>query len=689
MIWLVIAIPLFCNGQTPPKAMQIPTRLTSPFGDRTDDYFWLRNRDDKAVLQYLEEENKYTQKQMKATQSLQNTLFEEMRSRVEDEMMTLPFRKNGDYWYIRYEAKAEYPLLCRKRKTIESPEEILLNFPELAQKNSYYDFADADIHTNNNLLAFLVDTVGRYRYTLYFKDLEKNQILPDRLEDVSEFVFSRKENTIYFTRKDPETLRTFQVFRYKIGSQQAPTLVYEEKDNTYDLFLSHSKSEDYIFINSSSTLSDEYWYLATDAENDSVFTCFQPREKGLKYLLEQHGDYFYILTNWQAENYQIMQTHHSKTAKVNWQTVLPHNTHTLIEEIEFFEHYWVVLERYDGLQRLRIKNWQDSTDYLITKDDPTHTFVLLSNVDYHTDWLRLGESSLKEPFTQYDIHLKTGEKKLLKQQFAGVDFDANHYETARVWATAKDGARIPISLVYRKDKFLQNGQNHCLLTGYGAYGANSSTEFNADVLSLLDRGFVYAIAHVRGGQEMGHQWYVQGKMQAKMNTFEDFIACAEYLIAEKYTQSSLLSAYGASAGGLLMGAVLNMRPDLFRSVVADVPFVDVVTTMQDDEIPLTTFEYDEWGNPTQEADYTYMLSYSPYDQVKAQDYPHILVIAGYQDSQVQYWEPAKWVAKLRAYKTDNHTLLLRTYMGAGHGGSSGRYEALRDWAFIYAFLLHF
>ncbi len=674
-------------GTKPPVAPVKPTRLEKHGHVRVDNYYWLRERDNPEVLKYLEEENRYTEAVMAHTRPLQEKLFQEFRTRIKQTDMSVPYFRDGYYYYTRVEEGKEYPLYCRKKGSLDAPEEILVDVNQVAAGHKFCSVTRPAVSTNNRLIAYGVDTVGRRFYTLYFKDLESGQLLPDRIANVTgNVVWANDNRTVFYARQHPVTLRSYQIYRHVLGADPAAdTLVYEEKDETFRCFVAKTKSKRYLMIASTQTLSTEYRLL--EADNPAgAFRVFLPRERNHEYEVEHYGDHFYIRTNWNARNFRLMRTRVDQTAREHWQEVIPHRSDVLLQDFEIFRDHLVVVERKDGLTRLRVRPWSGKAEHYVDFEEPAYLVVPTDNYEYDTPLLRFTYSSLTTPASVYDYNMETRQRTLLKREEVLGGFDPANYQAERVYATAPDGVRVPISLVYRKG-FRKDGSHPLLLYGYGSYGNSTEATFNPFRISLLDRGFVYAIAHVRGGQELGRQWYEDGKLLKKKNTFTDFIACAEFLIREKYADPKRVFAQGASAGGLLMGAVVNMRPDLFRGVIAGVPFVDVVTTMLDESIPLTTNEYDEWGNPNDKTYYDYMLSYSPYDQVKRKAYPNLLVTTALHDSQVQYWEPAKWVAKLRALKTDNNRLLLKTRMDAGHGGASGRYERYREIAFEYAFLL--
>ena len=672
----------------PPVAKKVPKELTQHGDTRIDNYYWLNEREDPEVIAYLEAENAYTKKMLERTDDLQKQLYQEIVGRIQQKDESVPFKDNGYWYYTRYEEGREYPIYARKKGTLSAPEEIMVNANDRAEGQSYYAAAGMNVSPNNKLLAFGEDTVSRRKYTIRFKDLSTGQFLPDRIPNTTgSAVWANDNKTVFYTVKDP-SLRSYKIFKHTLGTPASQDKeVYHEADETFSTFVFKTKSDKYIMIGSSSTLSNEYRYL--DAGNpNGTFKVIQPRERGLEYSVDHFGDKFYIVTNKDgATNFKLMQTPVSKTGKANWKDVIPHREDVLLEDIEIFKDYLALQERKNGLSQIRIKKWNDpKVDYYVDFGEEAYTASIGVNREFDTNTLRYEYSSLTTPNSTYDYNMQTKQKELKKRQEVVGDFNPENYEAKRVYATADDGTKIPISLVYKKGIKL-NGNNPTLIYGYGSYGNSINPGFSSVRLSLLDRGFVYAIAHIRGGQEMGRKWYEEGKMMQKKNTFTDFIDASEYLIEQKYTNPDKLFAMGGSAGGLLMGAVINMRPDLYKGVVAAVPFVDVVTTMLDTSIPLTTGEFDEWGNPAEKASYDYMLSYSPYDNVKAQEYPNLLVTTGLHDSQVQYWEPAKWVAKLRDTKTGDNLVLLHTNMEAGHGGASGRFERYKETALQYAFLL--
>ncbi len=672
----------------PPVAKVEPVELTTHGHVRIDPYYWLRERDNPDVLAYLEAENAYTDAVMAHTKDLEDALFEEMKGRIKQDDASVPYRQDGYYYYTRFEEGQEYPVYCRKQGSLEADEQVMLDVNALAEGHDFFNVRGLEVSADGNLLAFAADTVGRRIYTLRFKNLATGQVLPVEIPVVTGNVAWANDNrTVFYTRQDPVTLRWHRIYRHRLGTDPAAdALVYEETDETFSSFVFKTKSKRYLMIGSRQTLSDEYRFLDADDPGGS-FQVVQPRQKNHEYGVDHYGDHFYIRTNDAAQNFRLMKTPVTTPTREHWQEVIPHRDDVLLEGFEIFKDHLVLAERKNGLRQLRIRPWDGSREHYLDFGEPAYLAYISTNPDFDTHVLRYGYTSMTTPNSTFDYDMNARTKTLLKQEEVLGGFDKDDYKTERLYATAGDGTRVPISLVYRKDLFRRNGSAPLLLNGYGSYGASRDATFSSARLSLLDRGFVFALAHVRGGSEMGRWWYEDGKLLNKKNTFTDFIACGEHLVRRQYADPQRLFAMGGSAGGLLMGAVVNMRPDLFKGVVAAVPFVDVVTTMLDESIPLTTGEYDEWGNPNEEVYYEYILSYSPYDNVEAKAYPHLLVTTGLHDSQVQYWEPAKWVARLRALKTDHNRLLLKTNMEAGHGGASGRFRSLRETAFEYAFLL--
>ncbi len=684
---LVLFLFIGCTSTVqPPVAEKKPYTMVM-FGDtRIDPYYWLNQRDSQKVLDYLNAENAYTTSVMKSTEALQEKLFQEMKGRIKEEDVSVPYLDNGYYYYSRYEQNKEYPIYCRKKGTLDAPEELLLDVNMIAEGHDYCQVTGLEISPDNKLLAYGLDTVSRRQYTIYFKNLADNKLLNSTISNTTgDVAWANDNQTVFYTVKD-EALRPYKIYRHSITdlTSENDKLIFHEADETYSTFVYKTKSDAFLMIASSSTMAQEYRYL--DANKPmGEFKIIQPRLRGLEYSVDHFGTKFYIKTNLNARNFRLMETPTSKTSKENWKEVIPHREDVLLDGIEIFKDYLVLMERKDALTQIRVIKWNDKSEYYIDFPEEVYSAFPSVNPEFNTNLLRFSYTSLTTPGSVFDYNMETKERKLLKQNEVVGGYDATLYETKRLWATAEDGTKIPISIVYKKG-ILLDGTNPALIYGYGSYGYAMNPYFSSNRISLLDRGFIYAIAHIRGGEEMGRKWYEDGKLLKKINTFTDFIACSQYLIDNKYTSPQKLFAEGGSAGGLLMGAVINLRPDLYKGVVAAVPFVDVVTTMLDTSIPLTTGEFDEWGNPADSVYYFYMKSYSPYDQTKAQNYPNLMVTSGYHDSQVQYFEPAKWVAKLRDIKTDNNLLIFKIDMEAGHGGASGRFKPLRNTAFEYAFM---
>ncbi|MCB9274062.1 MAG: S9 family peptidase [Lewinellaceae bacterium] len=669
-----------------PAARKKEKELAIHGDTRIDNYYWLNERENPEVIAYLEAENAYTDTILSHTKAFQEKLYEEIIARIQPDEESVPYLDNGYYYLTRFEKGKEYPIYARKKGSLETAEEVMIDVNELAKEHSYYNVGGESVSPHNKLLAFGEDTLSRRIYTLRFKNLETGEMLHDEVAGTTgSAVWANDNQTVFYVAKDPVTLRSFKVMRHKLGTHaREDQVVFREDDPTFSVFAYKSKSRKYIIIGSYATLSQEYRVLDADSP-EGAFRVIQPRERGLEYSIAHFDDKFFIRTNLDARNFRLMVTDEQKTAKENWQEVIPHREDVLLEDMDVFRDFLVLSERRNGITQIRIRPWQGEEHYIDFGEDAYMAYTT-TNLEYDTELLRIGYTSLTTPNTTYDYNMRSREFKMLKQQAVLGGFDARDYQSERVYVTARDGAKVPVSIVYRKG-FKKDGSQPLLLYGYGSYGASMEPYFSSVRLSLLDRGFAFAIAHIRGGEEMGRYWYEDGKLLKKKNTFTDFIDCAEYLLQGKYTSQDKLFAMGGSAGGLLMGAVVNMRPDLWRGVIAAVPFVDVVTTMLDESIPLTTGEFDEWGNPKNKEYYDYIKSYSPYDNVEAKAYPPMLVTTGLHDSQVQYWEPAKWVAKLRELKTDKNPLLLHTNMDAGHGGASGRYQRYRETAMEYAFML--
>ena len=670
-----------------PKAKKIPKKLIKHGDVRIDNYYWLNDRENPEVIQYLNDENAYFEEKTKAYKDFENSLFEELKSRIKEDDESVPYFENGYFYQTKYKKGNEYPIYYRRKEKLEAPEEIIFDENKMAEGFSYYKLTGIEISQDNKLAVFGEDTTGRRQYTLKIKNLSTGKILEDSIENTTgSAVWANDNKTFFYTKKDAETLRSFQIYQHILGTNPSTDkLIYEEKDDIFDVFVSKSKSNKYIYIASFSTLTTEYQYIDADKPNDE-FKLFAKRQRGVEYNLFHRDNEFFIMTNKdEATNFKLMKTKASSTEMQIWKEVIPHREDVLIEDVEIFNDFIVMQERSKGLNRLRI--FSEQNDYYIDFDEETYTLYMSYNPQMAISTFRYVYNSMTTPSSVIEFDIKTQEKKVLKEQeVPGGQFDKNNYQSERLWATARDGKKVPVSLVYHKGLKL-DGNNPLLLYGYGSYGITVDPGFSTTRLSLLDRGFIFAIAHIRGSEYLGRAWYEDGKFLHKKNTFFDFIDVAKHLIDHKYTSPENLSAMGGSAGGLLMGAIMNERPDLFHNIVAQVPFVDVLTTMLDDSIPLTTGEYDEWGNPNDKVYYDYIKSYSPYDNVTAKDYPNLLVTTGLHDSQVQYWEPAKWVAKLRELKTDNNILLMHTDMESGHGGASGRFKSLKDTARDYAFVI--
>ncbi|MGM0634884.1 MAG: S9 family peptidase [Bacteroidota bacterium] len=673
-----------------PKAKKYPQRLIQHTDKRTDNYFWLRERENPDVIDYLKAENSYFDAMTANNKSFEEDLFLEMKSRIKEDESSVPYLLNG-YWYqVKFEEGKDYPIYLRKKDEVEAVFEVIFDVNQMAEGFAYYKLSGLSISPNNRYASFGVDTVSRRKYTIYVKDLFTGEILSTQIKNTTGgSTWANDNKTLFYTRKDEQTLRSNEVYKHKLFSlPKDDELIFREEDETFISFVFKTKSKKYIVIGSSSTLTEEFHYLSAD-DPDGNFQVFEPRQRGVEYSIDHYGDYFYITTNKDgAQNFKLMRTPVDKTASENWEEVIPHRDDVLLEGIDIFKDYLVSTERYNGLNRIHIQPWINKEKaYFIPFTDETYTAYTSTNLEFNTSKLRYVYNSLTTPASVVEFDMTNKNAKILKeQQVLDPSFDKDNYLSERIWATANDGTEIPISLVYKKG-IERNGKNPCLLYGYGSYGHTVDPYFSSSRLSLLDRGFVFGIVHVRGGEYLGRNWYEEGKLLKKKNTFTDFIAASKYMIQQKYTSSKHLYAMGGSAGGLLMGVIINEAPELYKGVIAAVPFVDVVSTMLDETIPLTTGEYDEWGNPNEEEYYHYIKSYSPYDQVKAQNYPNLLITTGLYDSQVQYWEPAKWVAKLRELKTDQNKLLFHTNLNTGHGGASGRFEALKETARDYAFLI--
>ena len=673
----------------PPEAKKIAKKLEIHGDVRIDNYYWLNDRENPEVIDYLNTENAYYEAKTAHTKQFQEDLFQEMKSRIKEDDESVPYKKNSYYYITRFEKGSQYPIYFRKKESLEAQEQILFDVNELGEGFSYFKLSGLSISRNNELAVFGVDTVGRRQYTLQFKNLETGELFPEKIENTTGSASWANDNkTVFYTHQNPKTLRSEKIFRHVLGTDSSEDIeVYHEKNSSFNTFVYGTKSEKYLIIGSHSTVSSEYRIL--EANNPTgEFRIFQPRERYHEYDIAHYNGDFYILTNKdKATNFKLMKTPEKATSKENWMEVLPHREDVLLEDISIFKDFLVVEERSNGLNKIRIIRWDQTEDFYLPFEEETYSAGVYNNPEFDTNIIRYGYNSMTTPSSviDFDVVLKTKEIKK-EQELLGGKFNKNNYLSERLWATSHDGTKIPISLVHHKNTPLTK-DTPLLLYGYGSYGHSIDAGFSTTRLSLLDRGFVFAIAHVRGGEYLGRKWYEKGKLLHKKNTFTDFIDCAKFLIEKEYTSSAHLYASGGSAGGLLVGTVMNMNPELFNGIIAAVPFVDIVTTMLDDSIPLTTGEYDEWGNPNKKAYYDYMKSYSPYDNVSRQKYPNMLVTTGLHDSQVQYFEPAKWVAKLRELKIDKNILLMHIDMEAGHGGASGRFDSLKETARDYSFVI--
>lgn len=675
------------NLMQQPKAKKIPKVLEIHNDQRIDHYYWLNDREDSKVIDYLNEENTYREQVMAGTNDLQDSLFKEIKGRIKEDDESVPYLLDGYWYYTRFETGKEYPVYCRKPDTENAKETILFDVNQMAEGYDYYQLGGMRISPDNQKVAFAVDTVSRRIYTIYVKDLRSGEILSDKLEGTTgNCTWADDNKTLLFSTRDHQTLRSNKIHRYTLDSDN-PTLVYEETDETFVCSVGKTRDKRHLLIHSNSTVSDEYRIL--EANNpEGAFRVFHPRQRDLEYSVDGFNNRWYIITNAQgATNFKLMTSQRAQTNLNDWKDLIEHRSDVLLEDVELFDDFIALEEKFNGLTRLNVRMWNDfDAPIQVDMDDPTYGLGLGNNPEPKQRHIRFGYSSLNQPSSVRDYAVDTKTTKIRKETEVVGGYDKSEYISERLWAKASDGTNVPISLVRHKDTPL-DGSAPLVIYGYGSYGYSLDATFSIARISLLQRGFIYAIAHIRGGSEMGRQWYEDGKLLKKRNTFTDFIACAEHLINEGYTSEKRLFAWGGSAGGLLVGAVANMRPELFRGIVAEVPFVDVVTTMLDESIPLTTGEYDEWGNPNNKRYYDYMASYSPYDNVVVQDYPAILITTGLHDSQVQYWEPAKWIAKLREKRTNNEPLLMYCEMTTGHGGASGRFAALKEVAMKYAFVI--
>ncbi|TVZ54789.1 oligopeptidase B [Lutibacter sp. Hel_I_33_5] len=683
-----------------PIAEKQPKELEIHGDKRIDNYFWMRLTDEQKnakekdaqtqkVYDYLTEENTYFEEVTGFTKDFQEELFQEMKGRIKEDDASVPYKSNGYFYITSYKKGNQYPIFSRKKGNLDAEEEVMFNVNDEAKGHDYFQLGGLSVSPNNKLVSFATDTVSRRQYVLRIKNLETGEIYKDEIKNTTGgSTWANDNKTIFYTKKDPLTLRSSKIFKHVIGTPASEDVeVYHEKDDTFGTFVYKTKSKKFLVIGSYHTVMSEYRVLEADNPNGE-FRMIQPRERNLEYDISHYGDHFYIKTNKDgATNFKLMKTPENKTSKENWVDVIPHRDDTLLEDVSIFKDYLVIEERNEGLNKVRIKSWDNKGDYYLPFDEETYAAGVYSSFDFDTNIIRYSYTSLTTPNSVIDFNMADKSKEIKKEQeVLGGKFDKKNYLSKRVWAPTRDGKKVAVSMVYHKDTEI-NEDTPLLQYAYGSYGSTVSDRFSTTRLSLLDRGFVYAIAHIRGSQYLGRQWYEDGKMLNKKNTFNDFVDCSKYLINNKYSSAKHLYAMGGSAGGLLMGAIVNMNPELYNGIIAAVPFVDVISTMLDESIPLTTGEFDEWGNPKDKEYYDYIKSYSPYDQVEAKAYPNMLITTGLHDSQVQYWEPAKWIAKLRELKTDNNLLFLHTNMEAGHGGASGRFNALKETAREYTFFL--
>lgn len=677
------------NKIATPIADKIEKKLILHNDIRIDNYYWLNQKENPKVIDYLNAENDYYNFKTANSKQFQEDLFQEMKARIKEDDESVPYKKNNYYYTMRFKTGKQYPIYARKKVCLDAVEEIMFDVNILAESYNYYKLSGLSISPNNKYAAFGVDTIGRREYILQFKDLETGQLFPEKIENTTGGAAWAADNkTVFYAQKNPTTLRSEKIFRHILGTDPSLDVeVFYEEEEAFSTYVYRSKSDEFLIIGSHSTVSTEYRILEANNPTGN-FRVFQPRERNLEYNIAHYNTSFYILTNIDnATNFKLMKTSIIETSKENWVDVISHRADVLLEDISIFKDFLVLEERSNGLNKIRIIRWDNSEDFYLPFEEEAYSAGVYYNPEFDTNIIRYGYNSMTTPSSVIDFNVDDKTKEVKKEQeVLGGKFNKNNYKSERLWATAKDGTKIAISLVYNKNIAISKN-TPLLLYGYGSYGHTIDAGFSSTRLSLLDRGFIFAIAHVRGSEYLGRNWYENGKLLNKLNTFYDFIDCAKFLIEKKYTSAKHLYASGGSAGGLLMGAIINMQPKLFNGIVASVPFVDVLTTMLDDSIPLTTGEYDEWGNPNEKEFYDYMKLYSPYDNVKRQNYPNMLVTTGLHDSQVQYFEPAKWVAKLREYKTDTNILVLHTDMEAGHGGASGRFDALKEIARDYSFII--
>lgn len=688
ILFLTLLLELNMMANEAPDAKKIPFKMSEHGNERIDNYYWMNERDSKDVLEYIEKENNYTKNSLSHTEALQSQIFEEITGRIKADEESVPYKDNGYYYYFKFIEGKEYKIHCRKKDNLDSKEEVIYDENIMGEQFEYFALGSYSVSPDNKLLAYSYDNVSRRQYKIQVRNIETGLDLEESIENTSgRIVWANDNKHFFYAKKDPETLREYQVWRHELGTDQSDdVLVFQEDDETFNIGIGKSKSKKYIWIISNQTVSSEAYYIDSDEPLSKPISVVN-RQRDHEYSVYHYNEHFYILSNYKATNFKLMKVKVEDSQDISkWEELIGHRDDTLLEDVEIFNSHLVLQERHNGLINIRMINWNTEEDkYLEFKESAYNAWIGI-NLDFNSDKLRFGYTSLTTPFSTLEYDFNTGESILLKEKEVLGGFDKNNYETKRIYIEARDGEKVPVSIVHKKGIEL-NSDNPLLLYGYGSYGITIDPVFNYSAISLLDRGFVYAIAHIRGGEEMGRQWYENGKLLKKKNTFTDFIDCGEKLIEMKYTSNEKLFAMGGSAGGLLMGAVVNMRPDLFKGIIAAVPFVDVVTTMLDESIPLTTGEYDEWGNPNNKEYYEYMLSYSPYDNVAELEYPNMLITTGYHDSQVQYWEPLKWTAKLRDLNQSTNSIYLNVQMEAGHSGASGRFRRFKETAMEYAFLI--
>jgi oligopeptidase B len=670
----------------PPVAKKVPK--TTEINGRTmvDNYYWLRDKKNPEVKAYLEAENAYTDAVMKPTEGLQKKLYDEMLSRIKETDIEVPYKEGDYFYYSRTEAGKQYQIHCRKKGSMDAPEEVVLDVNEMAKGQKFMSLGAYNVSDDGNLLAYTTDNTGFRQYTLAVKDLRTGKMLPDHAERVGSVVWANDNKTIFYTVEDDTTKRQYQVYRHTAGTSGSDKLAYEEKDEKFDVYAGKTRSKAYILLFSASHTTSEVRYIPA-GEPAAEWKVMQPRKQDMEYYPDHNGDFFYIRVNDTGRNFRLVKAPVTDPRSQNWQEVVAHRANVMLDDTDFFKNYYVLSERENGLPQIRVTDLHSGESRRIEFPEPAYASYGYTNREYDTSKFRYGYQSFITPRSVFEYDMASGKSTLLKQKEVPGGYDRARYQVEQIYATASDGAKIPISVVHLKGAKL-DGKGPLYLTGYGSYGYSIDVGFNSDLFSMIDRGVVAAVAHIRGGGEMGKAWHDDGRMMHKKNTFTDFVASAEYLVAQGYGSKDRLAIEGRSAGGLLMGAVLNMRPDLFHAALVGVPFVDVMNTMLDETLPLTVGEFEEWGNPKEKPAFDYMMTYSPYDNIEAKKYPNMLVRTSFNDSQVMYWEPAKYVAKMRAIRTDHNIMILKTNMDpAGHGGASGRYDRLHEKAFDYAYFL--